>query len=495
MPAPRSRRFDLLDWPVLGPFLKWRHARLVLQIPVLALTGLLIFDGLVGPALAPKNLATVGVWLEYRGLVVLALLISGNLFCMACPFMLPHRVARWLRERVLGGGRPVPTWLRKWLAVGLLAVFFYCYELFSLWASPWLTAWLILGYFLAAFTVDTFFRGAAFCKHVCPLGQFNFFGSLISPLEIKTRQETTCTACRTKDCIAAGTRVSSISADTRGCELWLFQPRKAGNMDCTFCLDCVHACPYDNVGILRRLPSSELWSDPFRSGIGRFSSRPDLVALVVLLSFGAFINAFAMIKPVYGLQAQLARWLGTGARAPGLAVIFVAGIVVVPALLVALAGLVTRLLSRSGGGSTWGAISRYAYALVPMGFGMWLAHYAFHFLTGGLTIVPVVQSFLADIGLWGAKIQWGMGGLVPLEWLFPIEAALLYLGATGSLISVFQIARGRFGDQGPAARQSMLRSALPWAVLVLLMLVAGLWILIQPMEMRGTMMMPTPAGG
>ena len=34
-----------------------------------------------------------------------------------------------------------------------------------------------------------------------------------------------------------------------GCELWLYQETKGGNMDCTFCLECVHACPHDNVGI------------------------------------------------------------------------------------------------------------------------------------------------------------------------------------------------------------------------------------------------------
>ena len=77
----------------------------------------------------------------------------------------------------------------------------------------------------------------------------------------------------------------------------------------------------------------------------------------------------------------------------------------------------------------------------------------------------------------------------------PIEAVLLYLGATGSLIAAFQIARDQLDDRGPGARQAVLRAALPWAVLVLLMLAAGLWILVQPMEMRGTMMMPAPAGG
>jgi ferredoxin len=489
------RPLDLLTWPLLGPFLKWRHARAALQIPVLALTALIVFDGLAGPRLAPKNLATVGVWLEYRGLVVLALLVAGNLFCMACPFMLPRRAGRWLRENWLGGGKSIPVPLRKWLAVGLLVVFFYCYELFSLWASPWLTAWLIVGYFLAAFTVDTFFRGAAFCKHVCPLGQFNFFGSLVSPLEIKTRRQTTCAACRTKDCITAGPKMNRHSEGARGCELWLFQQRKSGNMDCTFCLDCIHACPYDNIGVIGRVPTSEVWTDPYRSGIGRFSRRPDLAALVVLLSFGAFINAFAMIKPVYTLQAFLAGWLGTGARSPGLAVIFLVGLVVLPALLVTSAGLGTRLLSGSKPVSTSAAVGRFVYALVPMGFGMWLAHYAFHFLTGGLSIVPVVQSFLADIGLFSGRVQWGLGPLVPGEWLFPIEAILLYLGATGSLIATLQIARNQLGDRGRETRQAVLRAALPWAILVLLMLGAGLWILVQPMEMRGTMMMPAPVGG
>ena len=119
----------------------------------------------------------------------------------------------------------------------------------------------------------------------------------------------------------------------RGCELWLFQQRKVGNMDCTFCLDCVHACPYDNVGLIARTPTSELWTDPYRSGLGRFSRRADLAALVVVLTFGAFLNAFNMIKPVYALQALLARSLNTTSPAPGLALAFVLGLAVLPAAL------------------------------------------------------------------------------------------------------------------------------------------------------------------
>jgi len=485
---------DILRWPLLGRFLKWKHARTAMQAPVLLLSALIIFDGLLGPQLAPKNLATVSVWLQYRGLVVLALLVAGNLFCMACPFMLPRQAARWLRERFWGGGRPVPSMLRnKWLAAGLVVVFFFIYERFSLWASPWLTAWIVLAYFAVAFAVDTIFRGAAFCKTVCPLGQFNFFGSLISPLEIKVREPATCATCRTKDCIQPlpmnRPAEKASPAVARGCELWLFQPRKVGNMDCTFCLDCIHACPYDNVGIIGRVPTSELWRDPFRSGIGRFSQRLDLAALVALFVFGGFINAFAMIRPVYALRDQIGRWLGQPSPTLELAVIFVIGLIALPALALVVTGLATRALAQRPDEDLRAVIGRYVYALAPLGFGMWLAHYTFHFLTGGLTLVPVVQSFLADVGMFGGAVQWGLGPVIPGEWLFPIEAIFLYAGAFASIVAALQIAQNHLGtalNGGPAVA---LKAAAPWIALTLLLLIAGLAILVQPMEMRGTLQM------
>src|SRR5690606_35886404 len=109
----------------------------------------------------------------------------------------------------------------------------------------------------------------AFCKNVCPVGQFNMLYSTISPTEISVIQPEICVTCTTKDCIAGRDAIP-------GCELHLFQPRKLGNLDCTYCLDCIHACPYDNVGILSRFPGAELISNARRSGIGHLSERPDI---------------------------------------------------------------------------------------------------------------------------------------------------------------------------------------------------------------------------
>ena len=100
----------------------------------------------------------------------------------------------------------------------------------------------------------------------------------------------------------------------RGCELGLFLPLKVGNLDCTLCLDCVHACPHDNVGILAVVPCRTLWSDPFRSGIGRFSERPDLAALVIVLTFGAFANAAGMVGPIVEWEDRFHAALGNPLR-------------------------------------------------------------------------------------------------------------------------------------------------------------------------------------
>ncbi len=95
-PAPRAEPapFDLLRVPVLGRFLRFRHARVCLQLPLFVLALLIVFDGFFGPPIAGMNLAGVLPWIHWRGLVVLGLLASGNVFCMACPFMLPRAIAR-----------------------------------------------------------------------------------------------------------------------------------------------------------------------------------------------------------------------------------------------------------------------------------------------------------------------------------------------------------------------------------------------------------------
>jgi ferredoxin len=468
---------NVLRWPLIGPFLRWPHARTSLQLVLLCIAAVLVLHGLFGPQVAPANAATVLTWVHYRGLLVVALVAAGNFFCTGCPFVLVRDAGRRLRAPSLTWPRSLR---RKWIGIALVVAVLFAYELFDLWALPRATAWLVLSYFGAALAVDLLFAGATFCKYLCPIGQFSFAGSTVSPLELRVLQPETCRSCRTVDCIR-GRRdpASPRSLLQRGCELALFLPSKVGNLDCTFCLDCVHACPHDNVALAARTPGLELTDNGRRSGIGRLSRRPDIAVLFVVFVFGGVLNAFGMAAPAHTFEHWVAHTLGTTSGALTLAILFVTVLVVAPILMLGSAGAATAWLTGGSLSSSVRTAASYAPALVPLGFGVWLSHYGFHLLTGAMTVVPVVQSAAIDL-LGRAALgppMWSWTGVQPGS-VFPIEVGVILLGAIGSIGVAHLISQRDHADHAWSA-------TVPWAAVTLALTLAALWILSQPMQMRG----------
>lgn len=447
--APRKsapsmmKRFALPTW------------RRVAQVAMLVVAIAVMADGFFGPQVTPVNIAGVLPWIHWRALSLFALLLVGNLFCMACPFTL----VRDLGRRVFPAKLRWPRTLRnKWLPAALLVIYLWAYEAFGLWDSPWLTAWLIAGYFVAALVIDGLFRGASFCKYVCPIGQFHFITSLVSPREVRVRREATCRSCRTHDCIHGNERA-------RGCELYLFQPKKESNLDCTFCLDCVKACPHDNVTLVNIMPGSTLVTDPYRSSIGRLSKRTDLAALALVIVAGAFVNAAGMISPVMRWEHGWHARLGVHAMPFMVAAFVIAGLLVAPGVAVAFCDR----LARAGASAT----RRFIFALVPVGIGMWAAHLLYHLVTSGAGVIPAIQRALThSTGIPPAPF-------VP-AWLTPVQIVLLDTGLLLTLYVCWRIAR----QVVPAVRSS-LSIGLPWMALSVVFYAAGIWILFQPMQMRG----------
>ena len=458
-------RRDLLRTPLLGRVLRHRWGRLALQIPLLLVALLFIYDGFTGPRIAPQNLATVGVWVHYRGLVMLALLLVGNLFCMGCPFTIPRTVAL----KLSGRGRRWPRALRnKWLAIVAFVGFLFVYEWLDLWASPALTAWVIIAYFVGAFVLEALFAESPFCKYVCPLGTFNFAASTISPTQITVRDRDVCRTCPGKECVNG-------SPSVLGCGTELFPPTLRSNLDCVLCLDCARACPYDNVALAVRPHGRELMENAW-------PRRWDVSFLILVFAFAGLSNAFGMVPPFYDLQLWLSGALGTTSE------LFLLGLTfgLLNLALPAAAGLAAAWLSRMLSGQPEplrATFSRYAPAFAPLAVAVWLAHYSFHFVTGALAIIPVFQTFLNDHGLTflGTEPNWQLGAILPGAWILPLQTIVVLAGFAASLFVGNRIGRRDLGSP-PIA----MRALLPWLVVLAGLAAASLATFNLPMEMRGT---------
>jgi uncharacterized protein YjeT (DUF2065 family) len=210
--------------------------------------------------------------------------------------------------------------------------------------------------------------------------------------------------------------------------------------------------------------------------------------LLIALAFMGLVNAFGMVPPVYDLLRGIADTLGLTALgwSPAamefiaLGLVFVVG-GLLPVMLALLAAAAARALTRTAKrDSLRVALASFAPAFVPVGFGFWAAHYGFHFLIGFLTIVPVFQNFLLDHRItFLGQPNWALGGISDLGLIGLIQTVLVLGGFLWSMMIAQRTALRLYRRQG-------MLGFLPWALLLLAMMLAGLWLFSQPMEMRGT---------
>ena len=204
----------------------------------------------------------------------------------------------------------------------------------------------------------------------------------------------------------------------------------------------------------------------------------------MVLVFGAFANAAGMVAPVV---EQLDRWQAAGgfsSRLPVVSVFYLFALIVLPAVAIA-----TAAAADGAGAGCRSARCNLpcacSYALVPLGFSMWLAHYSFHLLTSYDVVVPATQRFVAGLG-WplASDPQWIASCCrPPADWLPRLEIVCLGVGLLASLYTAYRLAMREGASPALAVR-----AFLPWGLLIAALYALGVWIVCQPMQMRGTMM-------
>jgi len=190
-----------------------------------------------------------------------------------------------------------------------------------------------------------------------------------------------------------------------------------------------------------------------------------------------------MVAPVTEWEQRLQDRFGFSSPLPVITALFAFSLLIAPVITTVFCGI----LSKSLGGSSvqWRKLaSRFVMTLVPLGFSMWVAHFVYHLLTGASVIVPVVKRAACDAGIssLGSPDWSSAGAMAPVDWLTSIQ--ILLLGA-GLLLTLYACWRTAFSFTNQT--RSAFGLLLPWAVFAIVLYVTGLWIVFQPMQMRGMM--------
>jgi hypothetical protein len=125
---------------------------------------------------------------------------------------------------------------------------------------------------------------------------------------------------------------------------------------------------------------------------------------------------------------------------------------------------------------------RFSMALLPVGLAMWGAHVLFHLSSAWGTAWPVIQRAAGDLGAgWPGTPRWAATSpLFAPDVMLASQLLLLDAGVLLSLYIGWRTARGY-----TSRPQDGLLLFAPWATVAAVLYAAGVWVVLQPMQMRG----------
>ncbi len=452
-------RIDLLQVRRLGPLLRSRWPQLLIRLVMLGGFIFTILASFLGTPVGGRNFAIIAVWIAWWTVLKLLLIpFGGRAWCSICPIPLP---GEWLQQggvfragrRRLGLNLRWPARLRHgWLQL----LGFAGMGLFSavILTQPLVTGGALLLLLVGATGLALIFERRAFCRYLCPMGGYIGSYAGLAPVEVRVKDRKLCATCADKPCYKGNRE------DTAGCPWGLFPSAVNQNAACGLCLECLRACPKDNMTINLR---------PFGTDLAvPVARRLDDAWLGLFLLACAPVYSAVMLGPWGGLK-MAAAGLGSVAWIFYALVFLTLTLGVVPGA-AALAVWIGRRWSRAQAG--WRELfTTQAAALAPLGLGAWVA-FTLSFAFGKLAYLWPV---LSDPFGWG----WNLFGTANWPWvpyLTTITPALQALVLVGGLIwGAYWSRRLAEREASPAAA---MRLTLPVWLFGLIYILAMAWLLI-----------------
>ena len=446
--------------------MRHRAFQFALQLPNFLVFILVILTGLFGVQSASANFSTVLTWVIWWAFIIFTFLFVGRLWCLMCPM---GAVGEWVQRgsfwRRKKENRSLNLkWPRKLRNIWPATFFFLLVTLvdhnFGLVKSPLYTAYFLILMFTSSIVIGLIFEKRTFCRYLCPVGGLIGLYSMFASTELRVKDKEVCKGHPGKDCVRG-------NENGYACPMFEFPQTLDRNNYCNYCAECIKTCPQNNIAINIRPFSVDL----FKTKRKYF----DEAALALILTG---LTAFQSII----MTTQWADWMSAITTATHLSenIVF-SSLFLLTAFSPLGAYLIISKASIHLNGNTDSlrtVFVYYAYAFVPIGLAMHLAHNIFHVVAEGVNMIPILSDpFGYGWNLFGTA-NLNLTPLLGIESIKIMQMLLVVLGYFAAAYVGYKI------SLNVSDKKMAFRSYLPILLLIMAFTIVNLWILDVPMLHR-----------
>ena len=232
----------------------WRMFPLIVRIFSLVFFFFLMIVAFSGVApdsrsaalLERTNLANLIVWAYWWPGIILAAVLFGRVWCIACPLELLTTLCA-----KIGMKRKVPRILLNGWPMTILycAVLFIGVEVYGIDHYPDRMAIYLVSLLGFSALSGLIFENNTFCRSLCPVGRLLGLHARFAPFTWKVRYPEICSQCKDHSCIAKSNRYN---LEDGSCGVGLVPAKLDDNTECILCGKCRKVCAANNPGIAGR---------------------------------------------------------------------------------------------------------------------------------------------------------------------------------------------------------------------------------------------------
>lgn len=458
-------RFELTRFKLIRILFKSRWFPLALLLFNLFVFIIILLSGIVGGFSAGNyNFGIMIVWILWWVMLMFVLVpVFSRSWCLMCPFPI---FSDWIqRGRLFGVSRGKQTglglkWPKQLRNMWVMNIAFLIMTFFTgfFMVRPFITFLLLGIVILMAFVMGLIFEKRTFCRYICPVSGFQGLYAQFGMSEIRCKDPEICKKHTPKTCFVGDEK-------GYGCP-WLLTPFDfKKNTYCGMCLECFKTCPYDNMAFNIRPPGIDLLVDDKKEPRGMDEAWKAFLMLEIAMVF------FMTMQGPWGPLKDMVRAVTLKGYFTFIAIHVFTALIGLPAVFFFFSYL-SKLLSGNKEVPVKRVFLNFAYTLIPMGLGVWMAFSAGIILPNGSYILHI----LSDPFAWG----WNLFGTANFPWTPIFTRSLGYIqGAILVLFYLFSIAYGfRISKQTYPDEEQAKRGWLPILSFLTLITILFLWLYI-----------------